>query len=200
MSLSPENAPPFEEVEQRGMRERLDLSAARFEARSIEYALTLRRRGMVPQVEVGVAARNEVGNDAGHEWVVGPSLSLTLPIFDPGHADIARIQAHLRQAQHRVQDMAIRVRSEIRVRRAELVAARRKVEYYEQTVLPRAESITELTLQQYNAMQVGTYQLLETRSDQIDADRAYVAALRDYWVARSELELAVGGGPLTGGR
>jgi hypothetical protein len=41
-------------------------------------------------------------------------------------------------------------------------------------------------------MQVGTYQLLETRTDQIDAHHEYVEALRDYWVARSELELAVG--------
>jgi len=180
-------------LEQQGMRDRLDLSAARFETQSIEYALTLRRRGMIPQLNVGISARNEVGDDIGHEWVLGPSLSLELPIFDPGHADIARIQAFLRQAQHRLQDMAIHVRSEIRVHRTQLVAARRKVEYYERTVLPRAESITELTLQQYNAMLVGTYQLLETRTDQIDSRREYVEALRDYWVARSELELAVGG-------
>lgn len=85
------------------------------------------------------------------------------------------------------------MRSEIRVHRAELVAARRKVEYYQQKVLPRAGSITDLTLQQYNAMQIGTYQLLETRSDQLAAHREYVEALRDYWVARGELELAVGG-------
>lgn len=180
-------------LELQGIQDRLDLSAARFEAQSIEYALQLRRRGMVPELNVGLSARNEVGNDIGHEWVLGPSLSLELPIFDPGHADIARIQAYLRQAQHRQQDMAIRVRSEIRVHRAELVAARRKVEYYERTVLPRTESITALTLEQYNAMLVGTYQLLATRTDQIDAREQYVEALRDYWVARSELELAVGG-------
>lgn len=77
--------------------------------------------------------------------------------------------------------------------RAEVVAARRKVEYYQKTVLPRAASITDMTLLQYNAMLVGTYQLLETRSDQIDAQRQYVEALREYWIARSKLELAVGG-------
>ncbi len=197
------NLPPEADLgrlEQQGVQDRLDLSAARIETRSIEYALALRRRGMVPQLNVGLSARNEVGNDIGHEWVLGPSLSLELPIFDPGHADIARIQAFLRQAQHRLQDVAIHVRSEIRVHRAELVAARRKVDYYQRTVLPRAESITELTLQQYNAMLVGTYQLLETRSDQIDAHQEYVEALRDYWVARSELELAVGGRLPGGGR
>jgi cobalt-zinc-cadmium efflux system outer membrane protein len=181
------------QLEQQGIRDRLDLSAARFEVDSVAYALRLRRRGAIPEVNVGVTARNEVGDDIGHEWVLGPSLSIELPIFNPGHADIARIQAYLRQSEHRLQDMAIKARSEIRVHRAELVAARRKVEYYQRTVLPRAASITELTLQMYNAMQIGTYQLLETRSDQLDAQREYVEALRDYWTERSELELAVGG-------
>nr|WP_276599121.1 TolC family protein [Nannocystis sp. SCPEA4] len=180
-------------LEQQGIADRLDLSAARVEVKSIAHTLGLRRRGIVPGIEAGFVMRNEVGNDAGHEPVLGGSLALQLPIFDPGHADIARIQAYLRQAQHRLQDAAIHARSEIRVHRAELVAARRKVEHYQKTVLPRAESITDLTLLQYNAMLVGTYQLLETRSDQIEAHRQYVEALRDYWIARSDLELAVGG-------
>jgi len=180
-------------LEQQGIRDRLDLSAARTETQSVALALKLRRRGLVPEVNVGLSARNEVGDDVGHEWVLGPSLSIEIPIFNPGHADIARIQAYLRQAEHRQQNLAIMVRSEIRVHRAELVAARRKVEYYQQKVLPRAESVTDLTLQQYNAMQVGTYQLLETRTDQLEAHREHVEALRDYWVAHGELELAVGG-------
>lgn len=180
-------------LEQQGIRDRLDLSAARIEAESVALALKLRRRGLLPDVNIGVTARNEVGDDPGHEWVVGPSLSIEIPIFNPGHADIAKIQAYLRQAQHRQQDLAIMVRSEIRVHRAELVAARRKVEHYQKKVLPRAESITELTLQHYNAMQLGTYQLLETRSDQLEAHLEYLEALRDYWIARGELELSVGG-------
>lgn len=42
-------------------------------------------------------------------------------------------------------------------------------------------------------MLIGTYQLLETRSDEFEARRGYVHALRDYWIAHSELELAIGG-------
>ena len=147
----------------------------------------------MPQVEAGLEARNEVGDDAGHEWVLGPSLSIELPIFDPGHADIARLNAYLRQAQHRLQGAAIHARSEVRVHREELVAADRKVAYYRDTVLPRTEAIQELTLRHYNAMLIGTYQLLETRADQLEAQRDYVHAIRDYWIARADLELATGG-------
>src|SRR5690606_23279087 len=152
-------------LEQHALRERLDVSAARFEVESIELALALRRRGIVPQLEGGVESRNEVGDDAGHEWVIGPSLAIELPIFDPGHADFARIRAHLRAAQYRLQQLAIDTRSDVRLHRAEVVAARRKVDYYVRTVIPRREAITELTLEQYNAMLLGTYQLLETRAE-----------------------------------
>lgn len=67
------------------------------------------------------------------------------------------------------------------------------MDYYRATVLPRTEAIAKLTMEQYNGMLIGTYQLLETRSDQIEARREYVEAVRDYWVERSELELATGG-------
>ena len=67
------------------------------------------------------------------------------------------------------------------------------MDYYRDTVLPRTASIAELTMEQYNAMLIGTYQLLETRSDQVEARLEYVEAVRDYWVERSELEFAVGG-------
>jgi cobalt-zinc-cadmium efflux system outer membrane protein len=189
----PVQDPDLGSLERYAVRDRLDLSAARLEIDSIEHAIGLRRRGLVTQFEAGATARNEVGTDAGHEWVIGPEISLELPIFDPGHADIARMRAHLRQAEHRLQDAAIETRSEVRVHREQLVAARRKVEYYRKTILPRAEEITALTLRQYNAMQIGTYQLLETRADELEARRGLVQALRDYWVAHSELELVVGG-------
>lgn len=180
-------------LEQTALRTRLDLSAARFEVRSMQHAVKLRRRGIVPEIEAGVDARNEVGSDAGHEWVLGPSLTLELPIFDPGHADLARLDAYLRQAQHRLQAASVDARSEVRVHREELVAAHRKVDYYRTTVLPRTEAIQELTLRHYNAMLLGTYQLLETRANQVTTRRAYVEAVRDYWIARADLELATGG-------
>jgi cobalt-zinc-cadmium efflux system outer membrane protein len=180
-------------LEQRAVRERLDVSAARVEVDSIRYAIALRRRGIATQIEVGPVASNEVGNHVGHEWVIGAGVSLEIPIFDPGHGDLARMKAYHRQAEHRLQDAAITARADVRIHREQLVAARRKVEYYRKTILPRTEQITALTLLQYNAMLVGTYQLLETRSDEFEARREFVHALRDYWVAHSELELAIGG-------
>jgi len=92
-----------------------------------------------------------------------------------------------------MEDASIEARSEIRVHPEEVVAARRKAEDLRDTVLPRKQEIADLTLQHYDAMLLGAYQLLETRAEQIECQREYVEALHDHWVARSELELATGG-------
>ena len=41
---------------------------------------------------------------------------------------------------------------------------------------------------QYNAMQIGVVQLLREREQQIETSVAYVDALREYWLARADLE------------
>lgn len=191
-------APPDKEadlgpLEAKGIDNRLDVSAARFVVESMQRAIELRRRGVVPQIEGGVAAGNEVGDDEGHEWVVGPALSIELPIFDPGHADFARLRAQLRRSEHMLQHTAVQARSEIREHRAHLVTARRKVEYLRDDVLPRRKTIAARALERYNAMLIGAYDLIELRSVEIETREAYVEALREYWQARAELEKATGG-------
>jgi outer membrane protein TolC len=43
-------------------------------------------------------------------------------------------------------------------------------------------------LLQYNAMQIGVFQLLQARRDQLEAGRNYVATLLEYWRSRAALE------------
>jgi hypothetical protein len=42
-------------------------------------------------------------------------------------------------------------------------------------------------------MLIGTYDLVEIRTEGIEVEEHAVDALRDYWTARAELELAIGG-------
>jgi cobalt-zinc-cadmium efflux system outer membrane protein len=46
---------------------------------------------------------------------------------------------------------------------------------------------------QYNAMQRGVFELLGAREQQIQTAIAYIAALRDYWLARTELDQLLSG-------
>ena len=42
-------------------------------------------------------------------------------------------------------------------------------------------------------MLLGVYQLIQAKQNEYEAYREYIEALRDYWIARSDLERAVGG-------
>jgi cobalt-zinc-cadmium efflux system outer membrane protein len=42
-------------------------------------------------------------------------------------------------------------------------------------------------------MLTGVYQLLAAKQAEINAYREYIETVRDYWIARAELERAVGG-------
>jgi cobalt-zinc-cadmium efflux system outer membrane protein len=42
-------------------------------------------------------------------------------------------------------------------------------------------------------MLVGVFELLQARRSQLDAYQAYLEAVRDYWIARTDLRKSVGG-------
>ena len=43
-------------------------------------------------------------------------------------------------------------------------------------------------------MLAGVYQLIAAQQGVVDARRGYIEAQRDFWIARSDLDRAVGGG------
>ena len=60
-------------------------------------------------------------------------------------------------------------------------------------MLPLHERIVNESQLHYNAMQLGPIQLLRAREQQIETGAAYVEALRDYWLARTELAQLLSG-------
>ncbi len=69
---------------------------------------------------------------------------------------------------------------------------REVVDRYAHVVVPLREQVVTLTQEQYNAMLVGAPQVLLAKQDEVTARRESVEALRDYWIARADLERAVG--------
>jgi len=70
---------------------------------------------------------------------------------------------------------------------------REVVERYTRVVLPLRTQVVELSQEQYNAMLIGAPQILLAKQDAVNAQRESVEALRDYWIARADLERAMGG-------
>jgi cobalt-zinc-cadmium efflux system outer membrane protein len=103
----------------------------------------------------------------------------------------------MRQAEQRYLALAADIRADVRTARDKMLLARRQVEYFKSTALPMRTRVTEESQLQYNAMQITPFQLLQAKQEEVKAGADYVEALREYWVARAELEKAMGGS-LTG--
>ncbi len=193
----PAQDPSLDHLEARAVGQRLDIEAARIQVELLYNALQLARDSRYfGVVEVGA----HVHQDADGPRLVGPTLSLELPIFNQRQGLIGRLEAQYQEATRQLDAVSIDARSEVRAARARLQSARRIVERYKSVVLPLRERAVDEAQLQYNGMQIGLFELVATKQAQIDAYRAYLDAVSDYWNARADLELAVGGRILPKGR
>jgi len=116
-----------------------------------------------------------------------------IPLFDRGLAVRARAAAKLRQAEQRLHALTANARAEARAAHERVVEARARAAYLADVVLPRRQRILYLTQLEYDAMQRGAFDLLSARQELADAERERVLAVRDYWLARTDLEAAASG-------
>ena len=180
----------LDHLESSAIAQRADLAAATEQHRTLVYAVNLGKTSRwFGVLNLGVdVARLKDGHIA-----VGPNLSIELPLFDQRQAVIARLEAMERAAASTERAVAIDIRADVNAVRARLVAARRTVEFYSKTILPTRRNLSRLAQVQYDAMLLGVYQLLQLKQQEVTAMSEYLDALRDYWIARSDLERAVGG-------
>lgn len=182
--------PPLESLEDRALRDRLDLGALRGEVTTLDYALGLAKTSRWTGVlDIGVdVARLKDGNIA-----VGAHGSIELPIFNQRQAPIARLEAELRKSSLLLEARIVEARAEVRGARDRMLYARREAEAYRADIIPARERVLALSQQQYDAMLLGVYQLIAAKQSEVGAYGEYIAAVRDYWCARADLERALGG-------
>jgi cobalt-zinc-cadmium efflux system outer membrane protein len=179
-------------------------------ARSVELATIRQRytaatkkadlarvRGWLPELKAGVAFEREEG-----EWSTGPIAEIEVPLFYQGQGEVARAEAEMRREEQLYSGMGVRVRAALRAVHVRARTARERALYLKDTLLPMRERILNETQLQFNAMNTSVFQLLIARRDQIEAGRSYVESLREYWLAKADLEQLLAGrvpdGAMTG--
>ena len=166
-----------------------DLAAAEAEIHAADRSASLARFAQFPELRAGMHFEREPEGSRSS----GPTLELAIPLFDRGQASVDRARAQRRQAQNRRAALAVEIRSEVRVARDRVVATHALMNYYREGVLPRRRRIVQQTQLEFNGMLIGVYQLLQARQSEVSAEREYLEAQRDYWIARTELDRALGG-------
>lgn len=177
------------DLERRAVEASLDLAAARQDIETFGHRLGIADVDvLIPEFHLGA----EIERDDG-EWKLGPDVEIALPLLDQGQARRAGARAELRQRQATYLALGVDVRSAARAARQQVLAARRSALHYRNVVLPLRAALTHETQLQYNAMQIGVFQLLEAQRQEIDAGRRYLDALAAYWQVRTDLDLLLQG-------
>jgi cobalt-zinc-cadmium efflux system outer membrane protein len=178
-------------LETLAISQRRDLAAMKRGVDAIGMALSLKTNTRFLPTTIDIGADTEKQSDG--QRITGPTLDLTLPIFDQGEGEVAKLTAQYRMAQRQMQSRVIQIRSEVREARESLKMERDLAEYFKKTVVPLNIEIVNQSQLQFNAMQKNTFDLLLSKQQELDAEKNYIEAWRDYWIARAELEQAVGG-------
>ena len=187
--------PPIADVQAWGLENRLDLLSAREALRFASMADTHTRRWRwLGETTIGIATEKD-GTYGGFaaQTLVGPSASLSIPIFSQGSGSVDRAHATVEALSSNVAGLELSIGNDIATRVAALDAARKSVALYRENLIPVQRTIVEESQRQQNYMLIGTFDLLAAKQHQFEGYEAYIGAVRDYWLAYVQLQGATGG-------
>lgn len=189
LPTSPRELP---DVEQVALAQRLDVQGARLAAEQTARNLGLTRTTrFVHVLELGLArnSSNEAPTQRG--WEIG----FELPLFDWGGARVARAEAIYMQTLHRAAETAVNARSEVREAYTGYRSAYDIARHHRDEIVPLHQRIAEENVLRYNGMLIGVFELLADARTQIASVNASIEALRDFWIAQADLDMALIGKP-----
>jgi len=192
----PRSAMALSRVEQDAVRYRVDLQIGRIELETLAkaYGLTNATR-FINVLDAGYAAKiikdKETGsriNDRGF------TVSFEVPVFDFGEARVREAEQTYMQAANRLAQKAVNVRSEARDAYRSYRTSYDIVTRYQRDVLPLRKVISDELMLRYGAMQIDVFTLLVEAQQKLAANAAAIDAIRDFWLASTDLSAVIVGG------
>ena len=180
------------DVEQVGMAQRLDVQAMKAQSEGLARNLGLSKvTRFLNVLELGAVSNTYNAELTQRGYVV----SLEVPLFDWGSARTAKAEAMYMQSVDRLSQTAVNARSEIRQSYAAYRSSYDIARHYKDEVVPNRKRVSEENQLRYNGMFIGVFDLLADARSQVMAVNGYIDALRDFWLAQSDMQLALVGPP-----
>ena len=191
----PKSSDDLKDVKPEDFIKRLDIAQMRIEMDALANQLGLTKATrFVNALELGPARVLE--GKRSDPYKKGVSLSFELPIFDWGQARVKRAEATYMQAMQNSANLAVVAASSVRSHYAQYQASYAIAQYYRDEVVPLRKKMLQQNLLRYNGMLIGPFDLMADARAQVQSVNSYIAALRDFWVANSNLDMALVGEPL----
>lgn len=182
------------DIEAKAMQQRIDLQALKQDmdalAKNLGLAKTTR---FINVLEFGPARVLE--GQRSDPYKTGFTVSFDLPIFDFGTARIAKAEAIYMQSFNRAAEAAVNARSEIREAYSNYRTTYDLAKHYRDEIVPLRKRISDENQLRYNGMLMSVFELLTDAQSQIGSVNSYIEALRDFWVAQANLDMAMTGKP-----
>jgi outer membrane protein TolC len=191
----PKAAKELPALEAEAIEKRLDIQAARKEVDGLAKSLGLTQATRFVNVLEASYLRN---SSTGEPRQTGYEIELAIPIFDSGDAKVARAEAVYQQAANRLAEIAINARSEVREAYAAYHTAFDLARHYRDEIVPLRKQISEENLLRYNGMLISVFELLADARGQMASVNGYIEALRDFWLADTDLQAALTSGGVRG--
>ncbi|HVF64545.1 MAG TPA: TolC family protein [Casimicrobiaceae bacterium] len=182
-------ATPFDAVgaEQTALDRRLDVQLARKSTEAVASDLGLTRATrFINVLEAGYANESETGEHRKN----GYEIEISIPIFDWGDARLKRAESIYMQSVHRTAQTALNAQSQVRETYHAYRTAYDLARHYRDEIVPLRKRIAEENLLRYNGMLIGVFELLADARVQVASVNGYLEALRDFWLAQADFELA----------
>jgi cobalt-zinc-cadmium efflux system outer membrane protein len=192
-------APPIDaikvdDVEEQVMAASTDFAAARGMLRATE---AMRSTSGFTSTFPGLELSGERERDG--DWKRGFGVGVGLPVFGLGGSTRLRADSNANLATASLASLDIELRAQARSTAAMAEAMRQIAVERRETILPLSAQLFSSTQLNFNAMQLGIFQLLEAKRARLDAGRSSISATRDYWMAQANLDLLLQGGRADGG-
>ena len=180
------------EIAKESMQERLDVTAARFEAEAMAASLGLTRITRFTNVlDIGRTRIDEGQSPRKRGWEVG----FEIPLFDWGSARVAGAEARYLRAAERIRETTVNAQSEVREAYSAYRTQYDLAKHYRDEIVPLRKKISDEMLLRYSGNLKSVFELLADSREQVMAVNGAIEAQRDFWTAEADLQLALIGKP-----
>jgi outer membrane protein TolC len=186
----PRNIENLPDVEAAILQNRIDLKMQRLKIDELRRSLKLTKATRFVNVLDAGATRVQQGTRQ-DPYETGYVVTLEVPIFDGGSIGVKRSEAIYAQSLDRFAQAAIDARSQIRQAYGSYRASYDIARYQRDEVVPLRKALAAQSLLRYNASLISIFELLADAREQFLSIDAYIHSVRDFWIAKSQLDAAL---------
>lgn len=188
LSYEPIALAPLSVLEIFTLDNRPEIIIARMRIRQAEHALSLEKANIFDDVSFGVSFERDFDNTKG----VGPLFDISIPLFDPNQAQIARARFIIQKTRKELTVEKEVAQEEVQHSYIQLQALEEKVAVYKQDIIPASKQAIMYAEKYFNAMQLNMVVLLETQITLYEKKKALIGVYYDIEQTIAKLERTVG--------